>query len=228
MPDKHKKFHEFALKSLFKGRNDWYFCYLKSERIAHVLSVLAHSGPGLEELARGAAQFPAAIARLAAGELDAELVLGDLFALLAGVRLAVTEGALLQENAAVLGKEYEQLAERIVAGSLPSPFGMEDFAVAELPENPVRLSAFGGTLLKDIQTFDKGHKGQYKGQKDRMSLILEFIKKQKTPSIKDIAAVIKDCSEKTIQRELGALIEQGLIKRVGERRWSHYEIIAKV
>jgi hypothetical protein len=32
MPDKRSKFHDFALKSiLFKGREDWYFCYLKTE-----------------------------------------------------------------------------------------------------------------------------------------------------------------------------------------------------
>ena len=79
--------------------------------------------------------------------------------------------------------------------------------------------------ISEVTTKDKIYKGQYKGQKDRMSLILEFIKSQKTPSIKDIAAKIKDCSEKTIQRELGVLIDQGLIRRVGERRWSHYEAI---
>ena len=30
------------------------------------------------------------------------------------------------------------------------------------------------------------------------------------------------CSEKTIQRELNILIERGLIRREGERRWSVY------
>jgi hypothetical protein len=34
------EFHEIALKSiLFKGRTDIYFCYLKSEKIAHVLAL---------------------------------------------------------------------------------------------------------------------------------------------------------------------------------------------
>jgi DeoR/GlpR family transcriptional regulator of sugar metabolism len=45
-----------------------------------------------------------------------------------------------------------------------------------------------------------------------MSLILDFVKKNNGVSIKEIAAVVRGCSEKTIQRELGNLIEQGLIE----------------
>jgi len=50
MPDNSNKFHEFALKSiLFKGRHDWYFCYLKAEKIAHVLAVLQSRSEAAEE-----------------------------------------------------------------------------------------------------------------------------------------------------------------------------------
>ncbi len=41
-------------------------------------------------------------------------------------------------------------------------------------------------------------------------------------SIKDIAAKVKGCSEKTIQRELNALVADGIIDRIGEKRWSRY------
>jgi len=41
-------------------------------------------------------------------------------------------------------------------------------------------------------------------------------------SIKDIAARIKGCSEKTIQRELNALVYDNVIERIGEKRWSRY------
>jgi DeoR/GlpR family transcriptional regulator of sugar metabolism len=41
-------------------------------------------------------------------------------------------------------------------------------------------------------------------------------------SIKDIAARIKGCSEKTIQRELNALLYDNVIERIGEKRWSRY------
>lgn len=41
-------------------------------------------------------------------------------------------------------------------------------------------------------------------------------------SIKDISARIKGCSEKTIQRELNALLYSNKIERIGEKRWSRY------
>jgi DeoR/GlpR family transcriptional regulator of sugar metabolism len=41
-------------------------------------------------------------------------------------------------------------------------------------------------------------------------------------SIKDIATRIKGCSEKTIQRELNALLYDNIIERIGEKRWSRY------
>ena len=41
-------------------------------------------------------------------------------------------------------------------------------------------------------------------------------------SIKDIATRIRGCSEKTIQRELNALLYDNVIERIGEKRWSRY------
>jgi hypothetical protein len=42
--------------------------------------------------------------------------------------------------------------------------------------------------------------------------------------IKDVAAVITDCSEKTIQRELSSLVEDGLLVKEGDRRWTTYRL----
>jgi len=59
---------------------------------------------------------------------------------------------------------------------------------------------------------------------NRRSLIVNTIRKKGPVTIKDIAGVIKGCSDKTIQRELSALVEMGALKREGERRWSTYSI----
>jgi predicted transcriptional regulator len=59
---------------------------------------------------------------------------------------------------------------------------------------------------------------------NRQNLILQLLKKKKEVSIKDIAEVVKNCSEKTIQRELISLIQGGVIKKTGERRWSKYSM----
>lgn len=227
MPDKSKKFQEFTLRSiLFRGRHDWYFCYLKSERIAHVLVLLGESVPegALDMVVHKAAALPSDICRLAAGEFDAPIVLADIMGLLSAIRLAATKGVLHREHAATICAEYEQLAERLVQGSHPSPFGPDDFAVPQLGllEHPVRSLPH----QKDITDIkDKQEKSPLnKGQNNRATLILEALKKQKTASIKALAAVITGCSEKTIQRELSALIEQGLVRKTGERRWSVYSL----
>jgi len=50
---------------------------------------------------------------------------------------------------------------------------------------------------------------------------------QKDISIKDISASYKDCSEKTIQRELNYLVANNTLKKTGAKRWSKYGVIDK-
>ena len=69
--------------------------------------------------------------------------------------------------------------------------------------------------IKDIGAFKSNN---------RQGIILGLLKKKKELSIKDIALIIKDVSEKTIQRELVSLIEAGVITKTGERRWSKYSL----
>ncbi len=235
-------FHEIALKSiLFKGRNDIYFCYLKSERIAHVLSLLAQNFPfkdsgNFGELVTLANRLPHAILHFAAGEIDASLVLADILSLLSWIRLSSTQGYIRKENSLILSEEYENIARKIAAENHPSPFiSSKDFSVEEVKMMPAQRVFFpeevpslkdgksGTGIIKDI---DKGHKKtQGIKQSERMSLILDFVRKHNGVSIKEIASFVKGCSEKTIQRELGSLIEKGLIERKGERRWSIYSAI---
>jgi hypothetical protein len=64
-----------------------------------------------------------------------------------------------------------------------------------------------------------------KDKKDsRKNNIISLLKKDSNLTIKDFVKVIKDCSEKTIQRELIDLVEKGVVKREGERRWSTYSL----
>ncbi len=54
--------------------------------------------------------------------------------------------------------------------------------------------------------------------------ILKILKQKKDASINDICSLIKDCSSKTIQRDLAELITKGLVKKEGHRRWSVYNL----
>lgn len=61
---------------------------------------------------------------------------------------------------------------------------------------------------------------------DRATLIKTVLEARPQATIKDIASVVTDCSEKTIQRELNSLIELGEVLREGERRWSRYSLVS--
>lgn len=118
--------------------------------------------------------------------------------------------------------------------------------------NKDSLNSKGQSFLKDNRVFDmsfrkdlkdneKNHKIQnvfVRGKmstKDKINLgnttlnnrakdILAIIKKMREVSIKDISSQMKDCSEKTIQRELLSLIRSGRLSKTGEKRWSRYSI----
>ena len=58
----------------------------------------------------------------------------------------------------------------------------------------------------------------------RRDRILTVLEARGEASIKDISEIVTDVSEKTIQRELNAMIKDNLVKRHGERRWSKYSL----
>jgi hypothetical protein len=59
---------------------------------------------------------------------------------------------------------------------------------------------------------------------NRRTLIVELLQKKTLISVKDVADVITDYSEKTLQRELLSMVKDGVLKKEGERRWSRYRI----
>ena len=58
----------------------------------------------------------------------------------------------------------------------------------------------------------------------RQDNIIAILRERSDLTIKDFTKVIRDCSEKTIQRELLELVGKGIIKKEGERRWSRYSL----
>src|SRR3989344_1758597 len=220
MSDNNKKFHEFALQSvLFKGRGDWYFCYLKAEKIAHVLMLLANAtaadtAVSLRELSRTAAKLPESVVRFAAGEFPQGSVLADIFSLLSAVRFASVEQTISPGNTLLLIEEYERIAEKLGASGHPSPFvSSDDFSLPPLPEQKSITSSTTGSAGFSAPALELPLKDKSKGQsqrhslqkaqrpdsgekQERLSLILEVIRKQKNASIKDISAIVKNYSEK--------------------------------
>ncbi len=80
-----------------------------------------------------------------------------------------------------------------------------------------------GLTIQDQNT-NKGHAQSLVKKNQRQEHILAILQKQSNLTIKDFSRAIQDCSEKTIQRELLELVEKGVIKKEGERRWSRYSL----
>jgi hypothetical protein len=81
-----------------------------------------------------------------------------------------------------------------------------------------------GTNFKVKRTKEDHHRFDIAVKISRRNTILKLIKDKKEVTIKDISSVISDCSEKTIQRELINLVSEGVLKKVGEKRWSKYSL----
>lgn len=65
----------------------------------------------------------------------------------------------------------------------------------------------------------------YSQLNDRTERIKTVLEAKPNATVKDIAEIITDVSEKTIQRDLNSLIEKGQVVREGERRWSKYSVV---
>jgi len=76
-----------------------------------------------------------------------------------------------------------------------------------------RISALSNTAIKEKSFMQKSL---------RHDTILSFINTRKSAVIKDIVSLFPDVSEKTIQRELSTLINEGKITKRGSKRWSMY------
>lgn len=91
------------------------------------------------------------------------------------------------------------------------------------------LSESGENVKNNIHQTQKNEAKKEKNnnenvvQEDRKKTIVQLIKDANgNVNIKDISMHIRGCSEKTLQRDLIALMQKGILKKTGERRWSRY------
>ena len=99
---------------------------------------------------------------------------------------------------------------------------------AEQPsDNQKDIVSKGHAVIKDSVLYDAarvdiGHNIR-KGE-ERRQTILDVLKVRSVAVIKDFSVVIDGCSEKTVQRELLKMVQEGTLRREGERRWSRYSL----
>lgn len=74
-----------------------------------------------------------------------------------------------------------------------------------------------------LKTDDKKQTG-ISAKSKRHENILDILKQKRKASINEICVLFKDCSSKTIQRDLNELIEIGKVMKRGDRRWATYDL----
>jgi hypothetical protein len=131
-------------------------------------------------------------------------------------------GLISNMNFSILKQEFTNLIDSVSSSkdSEISVFPKSFFDVKEV--KTAKNYPVYSQEIKDKNVHAPGKSDLKKSE--RQNTILALIKKKKELTIKDLSEVIKDCSEKTIQRELISLISMGVLKRTGERRWSKYSL----
>lgn len=171
-------------------------------------------------------------------------VVATLLESLSLLEIAHTAGLLSRMNYQLVKGEVEKVV-RAVEGqdpmlapspvALPSDFFNEaDFGFEHVSSLSRPLAGGNGYKghkdIKDVvsdmkggHVLEKAH-GHLKDKNQRQDKIISLLQGGKILTIKDFSKEIKECSEKTIQRELLALVASGTIKKDGERRWSRYSL----
>jgi DNA-binding transcriptional ArsR family regulator len=211
------------------------YIYKKAERLAkaiHLVTPAFASSPSLKERIDGiamalvdAAILPPALARDA---LSRELL--TLSSLLAVAR---TGSLLSPMNADIIAREAQLLLQelagyeepRVTLADSPTLAGLAREARLETPSaRPLSARPRPAEAAKGhIGHISDKPKNQAKNT-DRREAILAVISTKKQVYIKDVSTLIRGVSEKTIQRELQALVKEGILTRQGERRWTLYSL----
>ncbi len=226
---------KFIFSNVFEKDIRRIYIYRKSERLAKAIQLITPAFSGapslrnrLDGIAVGlidAAILPPSSAR--------EALSRELLALSSILSVARTGSLLSDMNADLITREAHLLLQEIASYEEPRLFLEESLTLAELTKRaPDTRSSLligkeneSGRELPISKRQTKGHikdNALPTGQTDRQEAILSILRSKGPSYIKDISMLVRDVSEKTIQRELQSLVAQGAINRAGERRWTQY------
>jgi len=117
------------------------------------------------------------------------------------------EGVEAHKGDLLLSRSFFAVEEGLLLGGIKD----KDENVNDISKRHVALKKAGGYPPKESSS-------------KRHGTILDLLKNKKEVTTADIKAVIADCSEKTIQRDIKELIDEGKILRHGKRRWARYTL----
>lgn len=140
------------------------------------------------------------------------------------LRVATTIGIISPEVLNVLLVEIDSVLRGLNRYLVrTSAFDDLDYKVMPASDTEKRRSKTDTTTYKEKSHSTEAASGNT-SDLDRRERIKVVLSAKGEATIKDISDIITDVSSKTIQRELNAMIEDSLVKRQGERRWSKYSL----
>lgn len=202
------------------------FIYKKAERLAKAIHLIT---PAFAE----SVSLRNRIDAIAIGLVDSAILPSgsartalsrELLALSSVLGMARTGGFLSQMNAEIISREAHILLQEVAGYEEPRLFLDEAPTLSKISKLQSSNQKEPKQISKVARQVDKGHIKDTNAIKDRRESIMSVIRGKKRASIKDISTLIRGVSEKTIQRELIALIKEGAVSKEGERRWSVYSL----
>ena len=235
---KHPNNEDFVLeKSIFNNVFEKdirkVFIYKKAERLAKAIHLIT---PAFAE----SMSLRNRIDSIAVGLVDAAILPSgasrELLTLSSVLSIARTGGLLSPMNAELIAREAHILLQEVAMYEEPRLFLDDAPTLSAIAKNVISrgtlqdpVAATRRAVRNDSAERRKGHippkADAPQAQKDRKEAILSVIKDKGRANIKDISTLIRGISEKTIQRELLALIGAGIVLKQGERRWSTYSLV---
>ncbi len=116
---------------------------------------------------------------------------------------------------------FDQVDEPNVLYKLPAVHDKGHFQKTTVPDIDLSRTRKKPEYLPSLPRIQKESAG---GKGDRRAVIINLLSKRDGLNIKDFSQNIRGCSEKTIQRELLAMVAKGILKKEGEKRWSTYSL----
>jgi hypothetical protein len=229
--------------SFFEKDNYFAFVYKKTEKLATALymvtNLFSDSEPMKWALRKKVSEMLSFILGYKNSASGQGAFLGSVkdrvLDIVSSLEVASKSGLVSPMNFSILQQEFLNLVrvldEPRVAGGDSSNAALsksffeikQNFSPAEHEREKINTPNLSDTYVKD-KVLENSNQSIFK-RTNRQSIIIGLLKKKKELNIKDISQTIRDCSEKTIQRELISLIESGVIKKTGERRWSKYSLV---
>lgn len=228
-------FNNYKDIGLFNNGEYLVFSFKKTEKIVSaiymVTGLLKDSEPIKWELRDGSISLLSTMMVLNSSEaVDKNRILQSFISssiqFISILNISSVSGLISNMNSNILIKEITDLIEYLKDNSLSKTYTsgliLSDsfFSTDFSPVNTKGLSSVKNNnninVNKDYIVKDK--------KNSRKDSILNLLKTKSDLTIKDFTKVITECSEKTIQRELIDLVEKGLVKKKGERRWSTYSL----